>query len=324
MKAVHMYRKNGPDALVYEDGPQPTPGKGEVLVRVAAASVTPTDLTWNTTWQTPSGQDRPLPIIPGHDFSGVVAELGEGVSEDLLGEKVYGLTDFWRDGDEAEFTLALPSEFARKPRSLNFVQAAAVPLVGLTAWQALFDHADLKAGQIRLVPGAAGGVGSFAVQLGRWAGARVIGSASTRQVDFLHGLGVSEVVDYTTTRFEEVVHDVDVVLDMVGGETMDKSFRVLKRGGMLVSVVRQPSQEMAAAYGVHSDYFIVHPDSAELTRIGELFDGGQLEPVVEKVYPLAQAQQAYTRAWQGHNQGKVVLQVGEEKLFDKTIKPPDQ
>ncbi len=313
MKAIHMYRKSGPDALVYEDAPQPLPGKGEVLVQVAAASVTPTDLTWNETWQTPAGQDRPLPVIPGHDFSGVVAELGAGVADDLLGEEVFGLTDFWRDGDEAEFTLALPTEFAKKPRSLNFVQAAAVPLAGLTAWQALFDRADLNAGQTLLVQGAAGGVGSFAVQLGRWAGARVIGTASARQMDFLKELGVNEVVDYTMTRFQEVVHYVDVVLDMVGGETTDLSLSVLKPGGILVSVVRQPSKEKAATYGVRSDYFIVHPDSAELTRLGELFDGGQLKPVVEKVYPLAQAREAYSRAWQGHNRGKVVLQVGEER-----------
>lgn len=324
MKAVHMYRKSGPDALVYEDAPQPRPGKGEVLVWVAAASVTPADLTWRTTWQTPTGQDRPLPVIPGHDFSSVVAELGADVSQDFLGEEVFGLTDFWRDGDEAEYTLALPTEFARKPRTLNFVQAAAVPLVGLTAWQALFDHADLKAGQTLFIQGAAGGVGSFAVQLGRWAGAHVIGAASAGQVDFLHGLGVNEVVDYTTTRFEEVVHHVDVVLDMVGGETTDRSIKVLKQGGTLVSVARQPSQEEATTYGVRADFFIVHPDSDELNRIGELFDRGQLKPVVEKVYPLAQAQQAYSLAWQGHNQGKVVLQVGEEKPFDKTIKPPDQ
>lgn len=219
MKAIRIHGRGGPDQLVYEDAPQPRPGPGEVLVRVYATGVIAPELTWSATYQTKAGSTRTLPI-PGHDLSGVVEEVGPDVTTLTRGSEVYALTAFDRDGAEAEYTIALPSELAPRPHTLDHVQAAAVPLTALTAWQALFDHANLAAGQIVLIHGAAGGVGVFAVQLARWAGAHVIATASARNRDFLRELGANEIIDYSTTRFEEVVRDVDLVFDTVGGDTL--------------------------------------------------------------------------------------------------------
>ncbi len=308
MKAVRMHARGGPEHLVYEEAPQPQPAEGEVLVRVYATAVTPTELGWSTTWKTRTGADRPLPI-PGHDLSGVVAELGPGVTHVTVGAAVYALTDFTRDGAEAEYTIALPSELAPKPHSLDHVQAAAVPMSALTAWQALFDHAGLSAGQCVLIHGASGGVGTFAVQLARLVGAHVIGTASARNRDFVCGLGADEFIDYTTTRFEDVVHNADVVLDTVGGDTLERSWNVLRKGGILVSLVGSPTPEQAAAHGVRTATFIVRPDREQLIRIGKLLDAGRIRPMIEAVMPLSQARQAYERGQGAHASGKMVLQV---------------
>ena len=214
----------------------------------------------------------------------------------------------------AEYTIALHAELAPKPRSLDYVQAAGVPLVGLTAWQALFDHAGLSAGQSVLIHGAAGGVGSMAVQLARWAGAHVIGTASARNHDFLRELGANEVIDYTSTRFENVLRDVDIVLDTIGGDTMERSWGVLKKGGLLVSVFSPPAQEQAEAHGVRAVFFVVRPNRAELIQIAKLIDAGQLRPVIESVLPLSEARQAFERGLSGHTRGKIILLVADEAL----------
>lgn len=278
MHAIHLYGQGGPEGLVYEDAPQPHPSAGEVVVRVSATGVTPTELMWPTTYRTPSGSERTLPI-PGHDLSGVIAEIGPGVTNVKVGEEVYGLTDFIRDGAEAEYTIALPDELAPKPRSLDFLQAAVVPLPALTAWQALFDHAGLSAGKSVLIHGAADGVGIFAVQLARWADASVIGTASAHDRELLRKLGANEIIDYTATRFEDRVHDVDIVLDTVGGETLARSWKVLKKGGVLVSTVSPPPSEEATAHGVRSAWFIVKPNRDQLIQIGGLIDMGQIHPI---------------------------------------------
>lgn len=309
MKAIRLHGRGGPDRLVYEDAPQPHPGPGEVVVRVKATAVIATELGWPETYQTRAGDERSLPI-PGHDLAGVVVEVGPGVTDIAVGAEVYALTAFDRDGAEAEYTLVLPGELAPKPRSLDDVQAAAVPLSALTAWQAFFEHATLAAGQTVLIHGAAGGVGVFAVQLARWVGAYVIGTASARNRDFLRELGANQTIDYTTTPFEEVVHDVDFVLDTVGGDTLHRSWQVLKPGGTLVSVVSpRPSLEEAKAHGVHLVWFIVTPNRDQLSRIGELIDTGRVRAIVETVLPLSQARQAYERASKRHTRGKIVLRV---------------
>ena len=319
MKAIHIHGRGGPDHLVYEDAPQPSPGPGEVLVRVYAAGIIANELKWDETYQTKAGSPITLPI-PGRDLSGVVAEVGPGVpgvttTTLIKGSEVYALLDYGRDGAQAGYTVALPNELVPKPSTLDHVQAAAVPLSGLTAWQALFDHAHLAAGQTVLIHGGAGGVGVFAVQLAHWAGAQVITTASARNRDFMRelGVGANEIIDYTTTRFEEVVHDVDVVFDTVGGDTLERSWQVIKPGGVIVSIVSPPPPAAVAKGGGGHDvrfvYFIVEPNRDELIQIGALIDAGHLRPIIDTVFPLAQARQAYEQAAKGHTRGKIVLRV---------------
>ncbi len=309
MKAVRLHGRGGPDHLVYEDAPQPHPGLGEVLVRVYATGVIANELKWDATYQTKAGNPRALPI-PGRDLSGVVEAVGHGVTTLVPGSEIYAMLDYCCDGAEAEYTIALPSELAPKPRTLDHVQAAAVPLSALTAWQALFEHAKLVAGQSVLIQGAAGGVGVFAVQLARLAGAQVIATASARNRDFLFELGASEVIDYTTTRFEEVVQSVDVVFDLVGGDILQRSWQVVKPAGVLVSVVSpRPAAEVAQGHDARFAWFVVEPNLEQLIQIGTLIDAGHIRPIVETVLPLSEARQAYEQGAKGHTRGKIVLRV---------------
>jgi NADPH:quinone reductase-like Zn-dependent oxidoreductase len=312
MKAIRLYGQRGPDQMVFEDAPQPQPGVGEVLIRVHATSVMWQEPTWPETWKTPAGIERQHPI-PGHDVSGEIVEVGPGVTGVAVGEAVYALTESWRDGAAAEYTVARATDVAPKPRTLGHIQAAGVPLVGLTAWQALFEHAGLSSGQSLLIHGAAGGVGSMAVQLAKWAGATVIATASARHHAFLRTLGADEIVDYTTTRFEEVVRHVDMVLDTIGGETVARSWHIVKKGGLLLSVFSPPSQEQAAAFGVRAFFFVVKPNREQLIHIGNLIDTGQLRPITERVFPLSEASQAFEQALQGHTRGKIILRVEDEE-----------
>ena len=309
MKAIRIHGRGGPDHLVYEDAPQSHPGPGEVLVRVYAAGIIVNELKWDETYQTTAGSLRVLPI-PGRDLSGVVEEVGPGVTMLVKGSEVYAMLGYGRDGAEADYTIALASELAPKPRTLDYIQAAAVPLSALTAWQALFEHASLVRGQTVLIHGAAGGVGVFAVQLAHWAGAQVIATASARNRDFLHELGANEVIDYTTTRFEDGVHDVDLVFDTVGGDTLQRSWQVIKPGGVLVTIVSPPpSFENAKAHGIRPFWFVVEPNRDELIQMGTLIDAGRLRPIIDTVFPLSQARQAYEQGARGHTRGKIVLRV---------------
>jgi len=309
MKAIRLHGRGGPDHLVYEDAPQPHAGHGEVLVRVYATGVIANELKWDETYQTPEGSPRALPV-PGRDLSGFVEEVGPGVTMFVTGSQVYAMLGYGRDGAEAEYTIALPSELAPKPGVLDHVQAAAVPLTALTAWQGLFDRASLVAGQTVLIHGAAGGVGVFAVQLARWAGAQVIATSSARNLDFLRELGANEVIDYTSTRFEEVVKPVDVVFDTVGGDTLQRSWQVVKPGGIVVSVVSpRPSDDVAKGHDARFAWFIVEPDREQLIQIGELIDAGHVRPIIDTVLPLSEARRAYEQGAKGHTRGKIVLRV---------------
>jgi NADPH:quinone reductase-like Zn-dependent oxidoreductase len=288
------------------------------LVKVYATGVTPNEINW--IWYHP---DISLPIILGHELSGIVEEVDSKVTNQRVGEAVYGLTDtlsFTRDGAEAEYVIAIDSEMAPKPQSLDHEHAAAVPMAGLTAWQALFDHAHLSSKDTILIHGAAGGVGSFAVQLARWTGAHIIGTASEHNSSFLKDLGVNDVIDYKKTSFEDRVHDVDVVFDTVGGKTLERSWRVLRKGGKLVSVASQdlPTtfdklqayfKEKGDSYSIDATWFILHPSRDQLIRIGELIDSGRVKPVVDTILPLSQASQAYEGAKGVHKHGKIVLRV---------------
>ncbi len=311
MKAAYLERRGSANDLVYSDVPQPMPDTDEVLVNIHAATVMPTELTWGFTWETKAGRARPFPIILGHEFSGVVAAVGAGVAGLAVGDAVYGMNDWDRQGAQAGYCLTRPQQIAPKPRTLNHSQAAATPISALTAWQALVQHGQLAAGQCVLIHGAAGGVGTFAVQIARSRGAQVITTASTHNADFARTLGADEVLDYATTRFDEAVHDVDLVLDTQGGETQDRSWRVLKPGGLLVSLVHPPSEEQAAAQGARGLFFIVEPDHEQLAELARLIDSGQLQTFVAAEYPLAQAREAFAFAVSGHRQGKTVLRVAE-------------
>ncbi len=310
MKAIRLHARGGPEQLVYDEAPKPTIGPGDALVRVHAVAITPTELSWSATYTTRDKVER-LPTVPGHEVSGVVEAVASDVTSPAIGDPVYALTDFWRDGGAAEYVAVRAADLAPKPRSLDHVHAAAVPLSGLTAWQAFFDHAGLASGQRVLIHGAAGGVGTFAVQLARWRGAHVIGTGSARNASFLHELGADEVIDYTTTGFEDKIRDVDVVLDAVGGDTLARSWGVLRRGGVLVTVAGEVSPDKAAKFGVRGVSFIVEPSRAQLVKIAELLEAKTIRAIVEAVLPLARAREAYEQGLRSHTRGKLVLRVAD-------------
>ena len=308
MKAVRIHTYGGPEVLVYEDVSLPQPGKDEILVRVHAAAVNPVD------WKIREGHlkemlDSRLPLIMGWDVSGTVEAVGPEVVRFKMGDEVFSRPDIVRDGAYAEYIVIRENEAAFKPQSIDHLHAAAIPLAGLTACKSLFAAAKLSAGQTILIHGAAGGVGTFAVQLAKWKGARVIATASERNHDYLRELGADEVIAYQNVRFEDKVRDVDVVFDTIGGETQTRSWKVVKQGGVLVSIVSPPSQEEAAVHGVRPEFVFIRPDAAELSEIATLVDSGKIRVMVEAVLPLAEARRAQELSQSGHTRGKIVLKV---------------
>lgn len=313
MQAVRAHRRGGPEQLVYEQAPRPEPGPGEVLVAVKAASMTPHELTWPETWTYTSDGTGPerTPIIPSHEFSGVVAATGAGVDSPAEGETVYGLIPFTLDGAAAEYVTLPAAVVAAKPASVDHDHAAALPLAALSAWQALREHAGVQAGQQVLVQGGAGGVGMYVVQLAAGLGARVSATASAADLEFVRGLGAEQVIDYAQERFEDHVRDVDVVVDLVGGATQSRSWSVLRPGGILVSLSAPPDQQEAARHGVRGVYFIVKPDPEALRSIAELVDGGRLRPVLDRVLPLAETRSGYEALETEKHRGKIVVHVAD-------------
>jgi NADPH:quinone reductase-like Zn-dependent oxidoreductase len=310
MKAVRVHHYGGPEVLQFEDASRPTPRADELLIKVHAASVNPID------WKVRAGYMKdymplPLPFIPGWDVSGVVEAVGSGVTKFKKGDDVYARANINHDGygGYAEYSVAEESATGPKPKSIDHVQAATIPVAAVTAWRALFDTAGLQKGQKVLIQGAAGGVGSFAVQLAKWKGAHVIGTASGKNQGFLRELGVDEPIDYGKTRFEDVVEDADVVLDTIGGETQNRSWKVLKKGGILVSIVAPPSTEEATKHAVRSAQISAKVDTLVLTEIAKLIDSGKLKPIVEAVLPLSEARKAHELSESGHARGKIVLKV---------------
>jgi NADPH:quinone reductase-like Zn-dependent oxidoreductase len=308
MKAIRLHARGGPEQLVYEDAPMPVLRPDDALVRVYATSITPTELTWDETYQNADRSPR-LPTIPGHEMSGVIESVPAGLTDLAPGDAVYGLTDFPRDGAAAEFIAVRATNLARKPRTVDHAHAAATALSGLTAWQALFTHARLERGQKILIHAAAGGVGTFAVQLAHGAGAHVIATASAANRAFLRGLGADEVIDYTATRFEDAIHDVDVVLDSVGGDTVERSWKVLRPGGIQVSITAPIPEAKAQEHGARGVFFIVEPDRKQLDQLAGLIDAGSLKIFVAATLPLARAREAFESGRTGHTRGKIVLEV---------------
>ena len=309
MKAVRFHEYGGPDVLRYEDAPRPEPKAGELLVRVRAAAVNAID------WKLRAGAmrfmlDLPLPIIPGCDMAGTVAEVGAGVQGFQTGDDVYAMPR-QEVGAYAEYIVVQAEDAALKPHALDFVTAASLPTVALTAWQALFDVGGLQSGQTALIHGAGGGVGSMAVQFARHRGAKVIATASAEKIAFVQSLGADTVIDYRATPFEQAVRDVDFVLDVISGDTQARSWQTLRAGGTLVSTIPPapvPPPEIAA-HGVQGRGVAVAPNPAQLREIANLIDAGKIKTVVGKVLPLEQAQTAHELGEQGKVQGKIVLQI---------------
>jgi NADPH:quinone reductase-like Zn-dependent oxidoreductase len=308
MKAVRIHNYGGPDVLRYENAPRPKPPAGEVVVRVHAAGVNPID------WKVREGHMKDFwphtfPLILGWDLSGVVEELGKGVSRFKIGDEVYSLSDPTRNGAYADYIVVREPELALKPKSLHHPRAAAVPLAALSAWQSLFDTAQLQPNQRVLVHAGSGGVGHFAVQLAKWKGAYVFATASTKNQDLLRSLGVDEPIDYTQQRFENVARNIDIVLDTIGDDTQGRSWSVLKKGGVLVSLVQPPSEEKAKKLGVRAALLGAQPNGAQLAKIAKIIDSGQLAPVIDRILPLSEMRRAHELSQAGHTHGKIALRV---------------
>src|SRR5436189_5493445 len=309
MKAVVAHEYGAPKVLKLEQIPRPEPNEEEVLVRVIASGVNPADpLTLSGKYAREFGTH--LPLIPGYEIAGVVEKTGANVTKLKVGDAVYGYPTF--GGGWAQYITVKEWEVATKPKSLNFVEAAAVPMGALTAWQALVDVAKLHPGQTILIHGCSGGVGSFAVQIAKARGARVIATASTANQDLLKQLGADVVVDYTKTRFEDVAKHVDTVHDPVGKETLARSYAVVKQGGIVISLVALPDRAELKKHGIHGAAISVHPDAEDLTEIAQLIDSGKLKPVVTQVLSLNDAIRAQQQAATHHTRGKVVLRITDE------------
>lgn len=306
MKAVRIHAFGGPDVLVYEDVPRPEPAADEILIRIHAAGINPFD------WKVREGRmqrTHKLPLIPGWDVAGVVESAGAEVSQFKPGDAVFGLLSVMKNGAYAQYTVTKAKNMTFKPQAIDFVHTAALPVSGLAAWQSLFGLADISAGQTVLVQGAAGGVGHYAIQLAKWKGARVIGTAPGESIDFVSGLGADEVIDYRRIRFEDKVSDVDVVLDLIGGDTQKRSWQVIRKGGILVSSVEISYPETAAEEHIRAKLLMAHPSATDLARIAVLVDEGKLRPVVSKVFALAEARKAHEFVQSREMCGKAVLRV---------------
>jgi NADPH:quinone reductase-like Zn-dependent oxidoreductase len=309
MRVLHAYAKSDPSRLAFEDAPAPTLSPGDVLVRVHASGVSPGELDWPSAWLNHDGTPRTPPIVPGHEVAGVVDAVGPGATGLAVGDEVYGYIDARRDGADAEFVAVHADELAPKPASLTPAQAAAVPLSALTAWQALFEHGELRPGQRVLIHGGAGGVGSFAVQLASWRGASVIATSSARDADLVKALGAKRVIDYRSERFEQVVSDLDLVFDTVGGDTWERSWEVLGPMGRLVSIAVPRPPERAPIDGRQAIWFIVRADRDQLQEIGRSIDAGHVRPIISAELPLARGREAYGADRQAGGPGKTVLLV---------------
>jgi len=309
MKAVRIHRFGPPEVISLDDLPKPEPGRGEVVVRVKAAGIGPWDALIR------SGKSvlpQPLPLILGSDLSGEVESVGVGVEKLKVGDEVFGVTNERFTGAYAEYAVAKAEMVAPKPKRLNHTHAASIPVVAVTAWQMVFDLAQVSSGQAVLVHGGAGNVGGYAVQLAKRVGAMVIATASVENDSYVRRLGADGVIDYRAKRFEERVKDIDVVLDTVGGETLDRSYGVLKRGGIVVSAAAQPSRERAEQHGVRAFFFLVQVTTERLKMIGEMIDAGTLQSEVGEVLWLDEACKGHEMLEGApHRRGKIVIKVAD-------------
>jgi NADPH:quinone reductase-like Zn-dependent oxidoreductase len=306
MMALRAHARGGPEQLVYEQAPAAVPGPGEALVAVHAAAITFAELTWDLSWTTKDGRDR-TPVIPSHEMSGTVAGIADGATGVAVGDEVYGLIDFDRDGAAAEYVILPASELAARPRSVSHAQTATLPLAALTAWQALVDYAAVEPGERVLVHGGTGGVGAFAVQLAAYLGGHVTATGRGADDGFVRSLGAERFISTADGRLEEKVSGVDVVIDTVGGAVLDASYELMRAGGRLVTLSAPPSQERAKQFGVHAMFFVVTPDPAALARLASLVDDGQLRPIISQSFPLSEGRRAFESGAHPRPPGKTVL-----------------
>src|SRR3954447_17440383 len=290
MMAWRLHEYGSPDVMRFERVPRPTPGPGEVLVKVEAVGVGLWD-GWIRGGK--SALPQPLPVTLGSDLAGEIIEVAAPASELRVGDQVYGVTNLRFTGAYAEYAVASAGMISKKPTSLTYIEAASVPVVAVTAWQALFDQAQLKAGQTVLIHGAAGNVGAYAVQLARSAGIQVVATTARDDISAVHELGANTVIDFRSHRFEGQIRDVDAVIDLVGGETQERSFQVLRRGGKLISAVSPPDQTLAKHHNVEATFFLVDVKTKYLAEIADLIDGGKLRTHVGTVLPLRNAREAH-------------------------------
>jgi NADPH:quinone reductase-like Zn-dependent oxidoreductase len=311
MRAIVFHEYGGPEVLKYEDVPRPEPKEDQILVRVIAAGVNPVDGMIRSGMFAKHDKSA-FPIILGGDIAGVVEKVGSKITKFKAGDAVFAYVSLDNGSGYAEYALATEREAAPKPKSLTYVEAAAVPIVALTAWQALIDTAKLNAGQTVLIHGGSGGVGTFAIQIAKARGARVIATASTANQDLLKELGADISIDYTKQKFEDVAKNVDVVLDSVGKDTLARSYGVVKKGGFIVSIVARVDQAELDKYGIRGATLSVEPNSDELAEIGKLIDEKKVRVIVSQTFPLSEARKAQEQVATGHTRGKIVLKVADE------------
>jgi NADPH:quinone reductase-like Zn-dependent oxidoreductase len=308
MKAIAINEYGNQDVLNYVDVDRPEPKADEILVKVRVAAVNPAD------WKIREGMGESFgfkfPLILGGDIAGTVVAVGDGVNNFQQGDAIYGMTLSSLSGAYAEYAITNADAIVLKPNDLSFEEAAAIPIGALTAWQAMFDLANLSSGQRILITGASGGVGSMAVQIAKAKGAFVIGTASGRNEQFVRDLGADEFVDYTKQNFEAVVKDVDVVFDTIGSDTQERAFQTLKKGGFLVSSAGTPSAEIARESGVAAAFVFCKPNAQQLAQINRLIAEGKLKVHIETVLPLTEVKRAHQLSQSGRTRGKIVLQVG--------------
>jgi NADPH:quinone reductase-like Zn-dependent oxidoreductase len=305
IKAVRIHRFGGLDTLQLDDIEPSMPDATEILVKVRAASVNPVDFKIRSGKYPAVNEDR-LPYILGRDASGIVEKCGAGADAFKIGDEVFGIVGI-HGGGYAQKVVMAQDAVAAKPANLDHVQAAAVPLAGQTAWQGLFRYGEVKPGQRILIHGGSGGVGHFAIQFAKAKGAHVSTTVSTEHVEFARSLGADVVIDYKKQPFEQIARDLDMVFDLIDGETRRRSWELLKKGGILVSTLTEPSQPMARQYGVRATRYTVQANGEELKEIALLLEAGQVKPTVDQTFPLADAADAMAAVEHGHSKGKIVI-----------------
>jgi NADPH:quinone reductase-like Zn-dependent oxidoreductase len=312
MRAIVIHAYGGPDVIKLENVARPEPADDEVLIRVVAASINPVDVAIRKGYL--AKLVGGFPLIPGMDAAGIVEKVGNKVTKYKAGDPVFAFFTLKDEGGYAEFVRAKEDELAPKPGTVSFAQAAGAGAAGATAWEALVDTANLRAGQTVLIHGGSGGVGHLAIQIAKAKRAKVFATASTVNQEFLRQMGADVAIDYTRTRFEDVAKDVDVVLDTVGRDTLERSYGVVKKGGIIVSIVDEPKREALEAHGIRGVTLRCTPKAGVLEELSKLMEAKKLTPVISQMFPMTDVVKAQEQIATGHTRGKIVLLIGQDPV----------